>query len=44
MGVDRGREGEREGFLSGLGHLLQEAEIHREATYVDLMQIRKFTL
>mgnify|MGYP001294350533 CR=1 FL=1 len=28
-----GREGWRYGFLSGLGQLLQEAEIHREATY-----------
>ncbi len=28
-----GREGWRNGFLSGLGQLLQEAEIHREATY-----------
>ena len=27
------REGGRNGFLYGLGQLLQEAEIHREATY-----------
>ena len=33
VGVEGGREGWRNGFLSGLGQLLQEAEIHREATY-----------
>jgi len=37
--------GWRNGFLSGLGQLLQEAEIHREATYYSLnATTRKFTL
>lgn len=44
VGVEGGGEGWRNGFLSGLGQMLQEAEIHRGATYYRFNATRKFTL